>query len=167
MADTHRIVRSLMTVFVDTTGTEPFDPVNLQPVALAQTYNLTTAVATQNLVANDLADPSGAAEWVVPEPTEKSWTLSADSLVLVEDAVNPNYDPTGKVIPSDILDVLIAGNKIFVALMDSTAASGDTIPQYGTALITGFDQSGSIDEYHTWSLTATGLGPINSNFVWP
>jgi len=165
MADTHRIVRSLFTVFLDLTGGAVFDFSNLDPVALAQSYSLDTTVNTQNLVANDLADPSGVAEWNFPEPTDKSWTVSCDNLYLLEDAVNPNYDIELKTPPAPVLEALIVGTRVWVAGADSDAAVGATIPWYGQGLITTYNQAGTIDEYHTYSLVITGQGQIQTGLT--
>jgi hypothetical protein len=162
MADTSRIVRSLFTVSLDLTGAATFDFANQQPVALAQSYSLDTVVNTQNLVANDLADPAGAAEWNFPEPTDKSWTVTVDNLYLLDDAVNPNYDPTGKTAPAPVLDALKAGTRVWVAGADSDATTGATVPWYGQGLITTYNQAGTIDEYHTYSMTVTGQGEIQT-----
>jgi hypothetical protein len=162
---THRIVRSLLTVFVDKTASPTFDWTNLEPIALAQSYSLDVTVNTNSLVANDLADASGAAEWAVPEPSDKSWTLTTDSLVLIADTGNPEYDPTGKVINPDIINSLKQGDLVWVAIADSTATSGDTVPLYGQALITGYSQNGSIDEYHTYTASFTGSGELLDTFA--
>ena len=162
MADTHRIVRSLFTIFLDLTGAATFDFTTLQPVALAQSYTLDTVVNTQNLVAIDLADPSGAAEWNFAEPTDKSWTVNVDNLYLITDAIAPNYDPTDKEVPEDILQALVDGTIVWVAGADSDAVTGAIIPWYGQAIITGYNQAGTIDEFHTYSAVLTGLGPIQT-----
>ena len=162
MADTSRIVRSLFTVSLDLTGAATFDFLNQEPVALAQSYSLDTTVNTQSLVANDLADPAGVAEWTFPEPTDKSWTVSVDSLLLIVDALNPNYDPTGKTEPGPVLEALKVGTIVWVAGADSDAAVGSTIPWYGQGLITTYNQAGTIDEYHTYSLVVTGQGEIQT-----
>jgi len=165
MADTHRIVRSLLTVFLDLSGSPTFVFANLKPIALAQSYTFDIVKATQSLVANDLADPTGAAAWASPEPTEKSWTATTDALVLIEDSANPNYDPALKSIGSEILTAFKDDVLVWVALLDSDAATGDTIPLFGQAIVTGFSQSGTIDEYHTYTTTFTGEGEIGDSFT--
>ena len=165
MADTHRIVRSLFTVSLDLTGSTTFDFANQQLVALAQSYSLDTTVNTQNLVANDLADPAGVAEWNFPEPTDKGWTVTVDSLYLLEDAVNPNYDITDKTAPAPVLDALVAGTRVWVAGHDSDAGTGSTVPWYGQGLITSYNQAGTIDEHHTYSLVVTGQGQIQTALI--
>ena len=136
----------------------------MEVVALAQSYNLDTNVATNSLVANDLADPVGDAEWVRPEPTEKSWTLSSDQLLLRVDPTG-EYDATDKKTNDVIFPVLKAGTQVWVVIGDSTLASGETIPLYGRGYITTYSQAGTIDEFHTYSITITGVGELLDNLV--
>lgn len=160
MANTHRIVRSLMTVFLDTSGTEPFDFANLEPVALAQSYTLDVVKNTQSLTPNDLADPTGTAQWNLPEPTDKGWTLTTDALVLIADADEPEYDPLGKVATDALLTAFKADILVWVAIVDSDAGSGDVVPIYGLAHVTGYSQNGNIDEWHTATLSLEGSGEL-------
>ena len=161
---THRIVRDLLTVWFDLTGAATFDFTNMEVVALAQSYNLDTNVATNSLVANDLANPAGGAEWARPEPTEKTWTLSCDQLLLSPEA-GGEYDATSKVTNEAAFPVLKAGTLVWVMVGDSDLASGDTIPLYGQAYLTTYSQAGTIDEWHTYSLTATGVGELLDQLV--
>lgn len=165
MPNTHRIVKSLLTVFLDDTGSTSFTWANMQPYALAQSYSVDTQVATQNLVPNDLADPDGTAQWADPEPTEKSWTVTIDNLVVLPEATNPNYDPAGKKTQADSITALKAGTYVWVAVTDAGSDTGDTVPLYGRGLVTAYNQSGSTNEYHTASATITGQGELLDSFV--
>ena len=159
---THDIVRSLLTIHLDLSPAIPgtFDPTSMEPVALAQSYTLDATVATQSLVANDLADPAGTAEWIRPEPTEKSWTVTSDQFVLRANAVDGGFDATGKATNEDIYPVLSTGTIVFVAIMDAGSTTGDVIPFFGEAIITNYSQNGTIDEFHTYSITLTGVGEL-------
>ena len=155
-----------MTVFIDPTGNPTFDWTLMVPMALAQSYNLDTTVATQNLTANDLADGATVANWTFAEPTEKSWTLTTDQLLLNED-VNGTYDPTGKAFNDDAIAALKAGTVVWVAIVDSDAVNPDVVPLYGQGIVTGYNQSGNIDEFHTYSMVVTGQGELLTDAVVP
>ena len=159
---THDIVRSLLTIHLDLSPVDPnlIVPADMLPVALAQSYTLDSTVATQSLVANDLANPIGTAEWIRPEPTEKSWTVTSDQLVLRANAVDGEFDATGKVTNEEVFPVLSNGDRVIVAIMDAGSIAGDVIPFYGSAIITNYSQNGTIDEYHTYSITLTGIGEL-------
>ena len=164
---THRIVRSLLTVFVDDTPKTVFDFNELEPVALAQSYTLDTTKNTQSLTPNDLADPTGAAPWNVPEPTDKGWTLSTDALVLLVDAAAPEYDPTGKIFNEGLFQLFKLDDKIWVAIVDSDAVENDVVPLYGQAVVTGFSQNGNMDEFHTYTMSFEGVGELLDSALVP
>lgn len=154
----HRIVKSSMTVFADLSANSSWS--SAEPMALAQTYSFDSNVATQNLTANDLSDAEGQSTWVDPEPSEKGWTIATDALVLIDDISNPNYDPSGKNYQNKVIQALKEGMYVWVGVK-STIAPGDA-PLVGYGQVTAFNQSGSTNEYHTYSFTVTGNGEFIS-----
>lgn len=154
---THETVREYLTVYADIAGgASAFNEANLDPVAVAQGYSLSVTGETEDLTVQDLADAL-ATVWANPEVVKKSFVLSADSLVLRPNAVSGNVDATNKITDQDIK--LAVGSVVWVAIMDSNATTGDKYV-YGKAVITGFEQSGTVGEFATYSVTFEGKGEL-------
>lgn len=165
MAKDHELVKSRLTVFIDTSYSDDWATAKaaMTPIALAQSYNLDETGDTQEVV--DLADTDS--DWSNPEVSKKSWTLSCDSLLLRNNASSGTLDIETKYKQHE----LVVGDLVWVAIADvvdegadqvndGLPYSKDMLIKYGRAVVTSVNRSGTVNDFHTVSATFSGKGAL-------
>ena len=162
MALDYEIIKNRMTVFVQDSSVSTFDPSLAYACAIAQSYSLDLSGDTQEVI--DMADCES--EWASPEVNKKSWTLSVDSLLLRNiGGGNGTIDIFDKYNPYQ----LEIGDIVWCVIGDASCGSPynpnstGISYRYGKAVVTGINQSGNTDDFHTISATFNGKGALSKS----
>ena len=160
MALDYELVKSKLTVFVQSASVDTFDASTAYAVAIAQSYTLDETGDTQEVI--DLADCDS--DWSNPEVNKKSWSLSVDSLLLRPNTgagtidIYDKYDPYA-LAAGDIVWVVV-GDASCGTPYDAASGLGELAYKYGKAVVTSVSQAGTTDDFHTISATFTGKGAL-------